>query len=107
MVRATKGVKGIKSNSICDALLLNKNSRSDTYPNMEVYESDVKVSHEATVGKIGEDQLFYLMSRGLSEQEAMNMIVSGFIEPIAKELPFEYAAELNRLIDMEMEGSVG
>ena len=107
MVRIPNGMKGCKSNVVCDALLLDRYARSDTYPTMEIRESDVQVGHEARVGKVGEDQLFYLMSRGLSEQEAMSMIVAGFIEPIAKELPVEYAVELNRLIELEMEGSVG
>lgn len=107
MVRIPKGMKGCKSNVVCDALLLDRYARSDTYPTMEIREPDVQVGHEASVGKVGEDQLFYLMSRGLSETEAMSMIVAGFIEPIAKELPIEYAVELNRLIELEMEGSVG
>ncbi len=107
LVRIPRGMKGCKSNVVCDALLLDRFARSDTYPTMEIRESDVQVGHEASVGKVGEDQLFYLMSRGLSEQEAMSMIVAGFIEPIAKELPVEYAVELNRLIELEMEGSVG
>ncbi len=107
LVRIPRGMKGCKSNVVCDALLLDRYTRSDTYPTMEIREPDVQVSHEASVGKVGEDQLFYLMSRGLSEQEAMSMIVAGFIEPIAKELPVEYAVELNRLIELEMEGSVG
>ena len=107
MVKIPKGMKGCKSNVVCDALLLDRYARSDTYPTMEIRESDTHVSHEASVGRVGEDQLFYLMSRGLSEQEAMSMIVAGFIEPIAKELPVEYAVELNRLIELEMEGSVG
>ena len=91
----------------CDALLLDETSRTDTYPYIEIEEEDVEVGHEATVSKVGEEQLFYLMSRGLSEAEAYTMIVSGFIEPIAKELPLEYAVELNRLIQLEMAGSVG
>jgi Fe-S cluster assembly protein SufB len=91
----------------CDALLLDEASRTDTYPYIEIEEEDVEVGHEATVSKVGEEQLFYLMSRGLSESEAYTMIVSGFIEPIAKELPLEYAVELNRLIQLEMSGSVG
>ncbi|XOU94026.1 MAG: Fe-S cluster assembly protein SufB [Candidatus Kerfeldbacteria bacterium] len=107
MVKIPKGMKGCKSNVVCDALLLDRYARSDTYPTMEIREPDVQVGHEASVGKVGEDQLFYLMSRGLSETEAMSMIVAGFIEPIAKELPVEYAVELNRLIELEMEGSVG
>ncbi|MBI5037697.1 MAG: Fe-S cluster assembly protein SufB [Candidatus Kerfeldbacteria bacterium] len=107
LVRVPAGMRGCKSNVVCDALLLHPQSRSDTYPTMDIRESDVQIGHEASVGKVGEEQLFYLMSRGLSEAEAMSMIVSGFIEPIAKELPIEYAVELNRLIQLEMEGSVG
>lgn len=107
LVKVPKGMKGVRSNVVCDALLLDKRSRSDTYPTMDIKESDSRISHEASVGKIGEEQLFYLMSRGLSAKEAMSMIVSGFIEPIVKELPVEYAVELNRLIQLEMEGSVG
>jgi len=91
----------------CDALLLDEASRTDTYPYIEIEEEDVEIGHEATVSKVGEEQLFYLMSRGLSESEAYTMIVSGFIEPIAKELPLEYVVELNRLIQLEMSGSVG
>jgi Fe-S cluster assembly protein SufB len=101
------GAKGARSNVECDALLLNETSRTDTYPYIEIDESTATVGHEATVSKVGEEQLFYLMSRGLSEEEAMAMVVRGFIEPIAKELPLEYAIELNRLIELEMEGSVG
>jgi Fe-S cluster assembly protein SufB len=107
LVRVPQGRPGCKSNVVCDALLLDRHSRSDTYPTMDIHESNTQISHEASVGKVGEEQLFYLMSRGLSETEAMSMIVAGFIEPIAKELPIEYAAELNRLIELEMEGSVG
>jgi Fe-S cluster assembly protein SufB len=88
-------------------LLLDEQSRTDTYPYMEIEEEAVSVGHEATVSKVAEEQLFYLQSRGISEVDAMSMIVSGFIEPIAKELPLEYAVELNRLIQLEMEGSVG
>ena len=101
------GAKSARSNVECDALLINDTSRTDTYPYIEIEENSANVGHEATVSKIGDEQLFYLMSRGLSEEEAMAMIVRGFIEPIAKELPLEYAVELNRLIEMEMEGSVG
>ncbi len=101
------GAKGARSNVECDALLLNETSRTDTYPYIEIDESTATVGHEATVSKVGEEQRFYLMSRGLSEEEAMAMVVRGFIEPIAKELPLEYAIELNRLIELEMEGSVG
>jgi Fe-S cluster assembly protein SufB len=107
LLKVNKGATGVKSNVRCDALLLDETSRTDTYPYIEIEEEDVEVGHEATVSKVGEEQLFYLMSRGLSESEAYSMIVSGFIEPIAKELPLEYAVELNRLIQLEMSGSVG
>jgi hypothetical protein len=96
-----------KSNVRCDALILDDESRSDTYPYIEVEDETAPLGHEATVSKVGEDQLFYLMSRGLSEVEATAMIVNGFIEPITRELPMEYAVELNRLIELQMEGSVG
>ena len=92
---------------VCDALILDPESRSDTYPYIEVEEDDVTMEHEASVSKIGEEQLFYLMSRGLSEAEASAMIVTGFIEPLVKELPMEYAVEMNKLIELQMEGSVG
>lgn len=101
------GAVGAKSNVECDALLIDTNSRTDTYPYIEIEEKQSSVGHEASVSKISEEQLFYLMSRGLSEDDARTMIVRGFIEPIAKELPMEYAIELNRLIELEMEGSVG
>jgi len=91
----------------CDALILDEESRSDTYPYMEIEESNAQIGHEATISKVGDDQLFYLMSRGLTEEEATAMIVAGFIEPIVKELPMEYAVELNRLIELQMIGSVG
>jgi Fe-S cluster assembly protein SufB len=107
LVRVEEGATNAKSHVRCDALILDEKSRSDTYPYMEINEQDARIGHEATVSKVGEDQLFYLMSRGLSEEEAMAMVVNGFIEPIAKELPLEYAIELNRLIQLEMEGSVG
>ncbi len=107
LCRVYEGAKHAKSNVECDALLINDTSRTDTYPYIEIDERDATVGHEATVSKVGEEQLFYLMSRGLSEEEAMALIVRGFIEPIAKELPLEYAVELNRLIELEMEGSVG
>lgn len=107
LVKVDEDLKDIKSNVICDALLLDEESRTDTYPYMDIKSDDVSISHEASVSKISEDQLFYLMSRGISEDEATSMIVSGFIEPIVKELPMEYALELNRLIELEMEGSVG
>ena len=91
----------------CDAMLLDKECRSDTYPTIEVDEEKVALGHEATVSKIGEEELFYLMSRGLSEREAITQIVNGFIEPFTKTLPMEYAIELNRLIQMQMDGAVG
>jgi Fe-S cluster assembly protein SufB len=102
-----EGSENAKSNVECDALLLNETSRTDTFPYIEIEEQSASVGHEATVSKIGAEQLFYLMSRGLAEDEAAAMIVRGFIEPIAKLLPLEYAVELNRLIELEMEGSVG
>jgi Fe-S cluster assembly protein SufB len=98
---------GVKASVRCDALVLDDDSRSDTYPYMEIEEEQVSISHEATVSKIAAEQLFYLMSRGLSETEAATLIVSGFIEPVVKELPMEYAVELNRLIQLQMEGAVG
>ncbi len=107
LCKVYKGATNSKSNVECDALLINDTSRTDTYPYIEIEERDANVGHEATVSKVGDEQLFYLMSRGMSEAEAMALIVRGFIEPIAKELPMEYAVELNRLIDLEMEGSVG
>ena len=107
LLKIADGAKGSKSNVVCDALILDDRSRSDTYPYIEIDEDDVKVGHEASVSKIGEEQLFYLMSRGLSEAEAATMIVSGFIEPLVKELPMEYAVEMNKLIQLQMEGSVG
>ena len=107
LVKVARGAKGVKVSVRCDALILDNISRSDTYPYMEIAEEEVTVAHEATVGKITDDLLFYLTSRGLSEEEALAMIVRGFIEPFTKELPMEYAIELNRLIQLEMEGSVG
>ncbi len=107
LVKVSPIAKNAVSHVRCDALLLDANSRSDTYPTMEIDEKSATIAHEATVGKIGEDQLFYLQSRGLTEAEARTMIVLGFIKPFMKELPMEYALELNRLIGMEMEGSVG
>jgi Fe-S cluster assembly protein SufB len=106
-VEIQEGAHGSKSTVRCDALLVDDISRSDTYPFVDVREDDVTMGHEATVSKVSDDQLFYLMSRGLDEAEAMAMIVRGFIEPIARELPMEYAIELNRLIELQMEGSVG
>lgn len=107
LLKVYPGAEGVKSNVRCDALLLDEESRSDTYPYIEVDEDNVTIGHEASVSKIGEEQLFYLMSRGLTETEASTMIVSGFIEPIIKELPMEFAVEMNRLIQLQMEGSVG
>ncbi len=107
LVRVEPGAKNSKNNVVCDALILDPESRSDTYPYIEIAESDVQIGHEASVSRIGEEQMFYLMSRGLSEAEASTMIVNGFIEPLVKELPMEYAIEMNRLIQLQMEGSVG
>ncbi|MBI5466981.1 MAG: Fe-S cluster assembly protein SufB [Candidatus Kerfeldbacteria bacterium] len=107
LVHMSPAAKGSKSNVKCDALILDSASRSDTYPTMKIRAKDVTLGHEATVSKVGEEQLFYLMSRGLDEPTATGLIVSGFIEPIVKELPLEYAVELNKLIQLEMEGSVG
>ncbi|MGD8319654.1 MAG: Fe-S cluster assembly protein SufB [Gemmatimonadota bacterium] len=107
LLKVYEGADHARSNVECDALLINDTSRTDTYPYIEIEENDANVGHEASVSKIGEEQLFYLTSRGIPEDEAMAMIVRGFIEPIAKELPLEYAVELNRLIELEMEGSVG
>src|SRR5579884_157856 len=107
LVKAYNGAHNVKSKVRCDALLMDDESQSDTYPYMDIEDEQVDIGHEATVSKVGEDQLFYLMSRGLTEAEATNMIVNGFIEPIAKELPMEYAVELNRLVQLEMSGSVG
>jgi len=107
LVQVQEGAERSKSTVKCDALLIDQISRSDTYPYVDVREDDVEMGHEATVSKVSADQLFYLMSRGLTEDEAMAMIVRGFIEPIARELPMEYALELNRLIELQMEGAVG
>jgi len=107
LVKVYKGAKGARSNVVCDALLLDPQSRSDTYPTIEIDEDQVSIGHEASVSRVGEEQLFYLMSRGLSEEEATTMVVSGFIEPLVKELPMEYAVEMNRLIQLQMEGSIG
>jgi Fe-S cluster assembly protein SufB len=107
LVQIMEGAHGSRSNVVCDALLVDTISRSDTYPYVDIREDDVQMGHEATVSKVSEDQLFYLMSRGMSEEEAMAMIVRGFVEPIARELPMEYALELNRLIELQMEGAVG
>lgn len=107
LLKVYKGAHDVKSNAVCDALLLDPDSRSDTYPYIEIDEDDVTIGHEASVSKVGEEQLFYLMSRGLSQEEATTMVVSGFIEPLVKELPMEYAVEMNRLIQLQMEGSIG
>ncbi len=107
LLKVQKGAYNSRSNVVCDALLLDPSSRSDTYPYIEIDEDDVSIGHEASVSKVGEEQLFYLMSRGLSEEEATGMVVSGFIEPLVKELPMEYAIEMNRLIQLQMEGSIG
>ncbi|WP_407937444.1 Fe-S cluster assembly protein SufB [Modestobacter caceresii] len=107
LVQVDEGAYGSKSTVKCDALLVDTISRSDTYPYVDVREDDVSMGHEATVSRVSDDQLFYLMSRGLSEDEAMAMVVRGFVEPIARELPMEYALELNRLIELQMEGAVG
>lgn len=107
LLKVHKDKGDVRSNVVCDALLLDPESRSDTYPYIEIDDQDVTIGHEASVSKVGEEQLFYLMSRGLSEEEATTMIVSGFIEPLVKELPMEYAIEMNRLIQLQMEGSIG
>ncbi len=107
LVQVQKGAHNASSNVECDALLLDENARTDTYPYIEIDENDASIGHEATVSKIGDEQLFYLMQRGLADDEARTMVVRGFIEPISKHLPLEYAVELNRLVELEMEGSVG
>jgi Fe-S cluster assembly protein SufB len=107
LLKIAPGAVGSKAHIACDALILDERSASDTFPSMEIEEDDVSVGHEATVSKVSEEQLFYLQSRGIDEAQAANMIVSGFIEPVVKELPMEYALEMNRLIELEMEGAVG
>jgi Fe-S cluster assembly protein SufB len=107
LLKVVAGASGSKSNVVCDALILDEQSASDTVPTIEIEESNVTIGHEATVSKVSEEQLFYLQSRGIDEHRAATLIVSGFIEPVVKELPMEYALEMNRLIDLEMEGSVG
>jgi len=102
-----KGAKNCQTKVICDALIMDEKSRSDTYPTMKIDEQRAKVEHEATVSKVSEEQLFYLQSRGLTQERAQSLIVNGFLEPIIKELPLEYAVEINRLISLQMEGSVG
>jgi Fe-S cluster assembly protein SufB len=107
LVKVAKGAENCKTSVECDALLIGEKARSDTFPTMEIAEDDVKVEHEARVSKLAEEQLFYLQSRGLDVDQARLMIVNGFIEPFVRELPMEYAVELNRLIELEMEGSIG
>jgi Fe-S cluster assembly protein SufB len=107
LLKIHAGAVGARSNVVCDALLLDPESRSDTYPYIEIDEDDVSVGHEASVSRVGEEQLFYLKSRGLSEEQAITLVVSGFIEPLVRELPMEYAVEMNRLIQLQMEGSIG
>jgi Fe-S cluster assembly protein SufB len=107
LLKVEDGADNCKSNVVCDALLLDSTSRSDTYPYIEIDAQDVTIGHEASVSKVGEEQLFYLMSRGIPEDLATSMIVNGFIEPLVKELPMEYAIEMNRLIQLQMEGSIG
>ena len=107
LVRVDEGAVGCKSHVQCDALILDEDSESRTLPYMEVGERDAQIGHEATVSKVADEQLFYLMSRGLSEEQAMGMVVNGFIEPITRTLPMEYAVEWSRLIELQMEGSVG
>jgi Fe-S cluster assembly protein SufB len=107
LLKVYENADNCKSNVVCDALLLDEHSRSDTYPYIEIDAQDVTIGHEASVSKVGEEQLFYLMSRGISEEMANTMIVNGFIEPLVKELPMEYAIEMNRLIQLQMEGSIG
>jgi len=107
LLHVARGATNVKASVRCDALLLDDISKTDTYPYMEINQEDATVTHEATVGKIGDEQIFYLMSRGFSEEDALTLIVNGFIEPFTKELPMEYAVELNRLVKMEMDGSVG
>jgi Fe-S cluster assembly protein SufB len=107
LLEIAKGAHGTRSKVVCDALLLDEHSRSDTYPTIRIGDDDVNVAHEATVSKVGDDQLFYLMSHGIPEDEASKLIVNGFIEPIIKQLPMEYAVEMNRLIELQMEGSIG
>lgn len=107
LLKVAKGATAVKSTVRCDALLLDDTSKTDTYPYMEIDQEDATITHEATVGKIGDEQIFYLMTRGFTEEEALSLIVNGFMEPFTKELPMEYAVELNRLIKLEMDGSVG
>ena len=107
MLQVLPKAKGCKSKVVCDALMLDEYSQSDTYPTMEVGNSSADLEHEASVSKVSDSQLFYLMSRGLNEEQAMGIIVNGFFEPFTRELPMEYASELNKLLNIEMEGSIG
>ena len=107
LVRVEEGAHDVRSHVRCDALILDEESQSNTYPYMEIEEKDARITHEATVSKVGDDQLFYLMSRGLTEQQATAMIVNGFVEPVTKVLPMEYAVEFSRLVELNMEGAVG
>lgn len=107
LLKVTENLKNVRSRVVCDALIIDPDSHSNTFPYMEIESDDVSIEHEARVSQISEDQLFYLMSRGFSEEEASMMIVNGFLDPLIKQLPMEYAVELNRLIELEMEGSVG
>ena len=107
LLKIAKGAYGSKSHVQCDALMPDNISQSNTIPYIKIYEDDVTIGHEAKIGRISEDQVFYLMSRGLTEEQSINLIVQGFMEPVMKELPLEYAVELNRLIQMEMIGSLG
>jgi Fe-S cluster assembly protein SufB len=107
MVQINPGAFGARSKVVCDALILDDLSRSDTYPVNKIMENEVVLEHEATVSRVSEEQLFYLKSRGINEAEASAMIVNGFLEPVIKEIPLEYAVEMNRLVELEMEGSVG
>ena len=107
MVHMVPGAWGSRSKVVCDALILDEKSRSDTYPVNKIQENDVVLEHEATVSRVSEEQLLYLQSRGISAEEASTLIVNGFMEPVVKEIPLEYAVEMNRLVELEMEGSVG
>ena len=106
-VKVAQGAIGVTTSVRCDALILDEGSRSETYPYIDIQEDDTSMSHEATVGRVSDDQIFYLMSRGMTENEATNLIVQGFLEVFTKELPMEYALEFNRLIRLEMEGALG
>ena len=107
LIQINPAAAGSRSKVVCDALILDSSSRSDTYPTNRIFNSQSTVEHEATVSRVGEDQLFYLMTRGLSEHQSETLIVNGFLSPIIKKIPLEYAVEMNRLVDLEMEGSVG